>query len=342
MNLPRVTVCIPSYNCAAYLGEAIESVLAQSFTDYELLILDDCSSDDSSQVAARYAARDARITIGVHQENLGMVQNWNACLEMARGEYIKFLLCDDVLSSPETLRKMVQVLDRHPDVSLVASARNIIDEHSREIKVLCSLPTDLELSGAHMINLCLYTQKNLIGEPSVVMFRKSQGARGFNSKYNQLVDLEMWFHLLAQGSLAYLDEPLASFRVHGEQQTRKNVRDLVHVEEMLGLLDEFGPKAKLSARTPAGLFLAYNQLYRIWKGYKSRLLSRNEALARISRRQSRVKFFLQIPLYKLLNPFWKVTCHLRIRGLRGKKAPKQQEQSRVVLVGEKRQKGSWL
>ncbi|WP_051292979.1 glycosyltransferase family 2 protein [Citrifermentans bremense] len=316
MSPPRVTVCIPSYNCAAFLAEAIESVLAQSFTDYELLILDDCSSDQSSRIAAQYAAQDARIITWVHQENLGMVQNWNTCLNAARGDYIKFLLCDDLHCSPEALHKMVQVLDRHPAVSLVASARNIIDEHSQVIKVLSSLPAHLELSGTEMMNLCLYTQKNLIGEPSVAMFRKSQGARGFNSRYNQLVDLEMWFHLLAQGSLAYLDEPLASFRVHGEQQTRKNVRNLVHVEEMLALLDEYGPQAQLSASTPAGRFLAYNQLYRIWKGYKSRLISREAALARISRRLPQGKFFLQIPLYKLLNPFWKFSCRARIRGLR--------------------------
>ncbi len=310
MMTPRVTVCMPAYNNARFLAEAIESVLKQSFERFELLIIDDCSTDGTREIVGAYAAADDRIVFRGNPLNLGMVENWNACLQEAQGEYVKYLFGDDLLASPDALQKMVAVLDADKSVSLVASARYLIDDRSVKTGTASGFSGNIVVAGPGTINRCLFTQKNLIGEPSVVMFRKSQAARGFDCRYSQFVDLEMWFYLLEQGRFAYLTEPLASFRVHAGQQTNINVRELVHVDEMLALLDDYGnrPYVKLGRLTRR--FLLYHQNYRIWKAYKSGKLSREQALAKISRSYSLLKFHALVPLYKLASPVWKLLCHL--------------------------------
>lgn len=312
MSGPRVTVCMPSYNCASFLPAAIESVLGQSFADFELLIADDCSSDGSREIAARYAALDRRVVLRLRERNLGMVQNWNACLGEARGEYLKYLFSDDLLASKDALQEMVALLDADRDISLVASARNIIGDHQGEASIASAFPADKVLPGTEVINRCLLAQRNLVGEPSAVMFRKSQAGRGFDSSYSQFVDLEMWFHLLEQGRFGYLKEPLACFRMHADQQTKKNVRNLVHVEEMLLLLGAYGAKAYVTLGRRTREFLLYHQLYRIWKAHKTKLVGREAALAKITAHMPARQFLMLIPLYKLLNPLWKLVCRLRL------------------------------
>ena len=181
MSNPKISVCIPSYNCAPFLADAIDSVLAQSYSDFELLIIDDCSTDSSAEIIAGYAERDPRIVFLRNESNLGMVANWNRCIELARGEYIHYLFADDLFASPECLDKMLRVIESDPAISLVVSARNIIDEDSR-IKRVASHFRDKKIApGTEVIRRCLYEARNLIGEPSVVMFRKSQALRGFNA-----------------------------------------------------------------------------------------------------------------------------------------------------------------
>jgi len=313
MSRPRVTVCMPAYNCAGFLPAAIESVLGQSFGDFELLIADDCSSDESREIAARYALLDPRVVLRFREQNLGMVNNWNACFREARGEYVKYLFSDDLLASQDALLRMVALLDADPSLALVASARNIIGADQDHLAVASAFPDGARLPGTEVISRCLLSQKNLIGEPSAVMFRKSHGERGFDGRYSQFVDLEMWFHLLEQGSFSYIAVPLASFRIHADQQTKKNVRNLVHVEEMIALLDDYGGKPYLRLGSMARRCLVYQQLYRIWKAHKSNLVSRNQALAKVSRYMPAGLFLSLIPLYKLLNPVWKLVCRMRCR-----------------------------
>ncbi|WP_243374021.1 glycosyltransferase [Geotalea sp. SG265] len=306
MTSPRVTVCMPVYQNAKFLPEAIESILQQTFTDFELLIDDDCSTDASQEVISHYASLDDRIVACFNNTNKGMVTNWNACLEKARGEYVKFLFGDDILASKEALSRMVAILDSERSASLVACARNIIDVDSNIIKVASSFPDGVIKKGTEIIYNCLLTQKNLIGEPSVVMFRKKDAFRFFDARYSQLVDLEMWFHLLEQGEFSFIGDPLASFRVHADQQTKENVRNLVHVDEMLDLLDEYGAKPYVTLGRMPRKFLLYNQQYRIWKAYKNKMISRGTALAKISHHCPPWKFLALVPVYKILSPIWKI------------------------------------
>jgi glycosyltransferase involved in cell wall biosynthesis len=252
-------VLIPAYNYARFLPEAVESVLQQDFEDFELIIADDASTDDTAEVCTVYVQRDSRICFVRHEKNLGMVENWNWCLRKARGKYIKFLLADDRLERPYALTKLVDAL-RNPEVFLVASARNLMDETSRITGRWNPLGVqDVSLPGRKLILRCLDNDLNMIGEPSAVLFRAVDATRGFSSEYRQLTDLEMWFHLLQRGSLSYIAEPLCSFRRHSLQQTETNRKSGLHWYEMSKLIRNYlgDPFVRKSA--------FFRQLHRIRK-----------------------------------------------------------------------------
>jgi glycosyltransferase involved in cell wall biosynthesis len=245
---PSISVLLPTYNYARFLPEAIESVLAQDWPDFELLISDDRSTDDSAAVIAAYAARDPRIRYRVQPTNLGMVANWNWCLNQARGEYIKFLFGDDRLASPQALRKLHGLLVAHPTASLTASARTII----RADSTTAGLWDEFQQAGRHegesVIVRCLTETRNLIGEPSVTLFRRRHATRGYDPRYRQIGDLEFWFHLLEQGDFVYTAEPLCSFRHHALQQSEKHAVADIGRWEMFELFAEYRDRAARRGR----------------------------------------------------------------------------------------------
>ena len=263
MKSPRISVLMPTYNFARYLPEAIESVLHQNFKDFELLIVDDASKDNSAEIIKAYAARDSRVRYKINSPNLGMVPNWNLCMDMACGEYLKFLFGDDALCSRDALGTMVEMLDKNPKATLAASARKILDENSQAIDVWSHLGKSGVKNGIDVIVDCLAQTRNLVGEPSVVMFRKRDAERKFDTRYRQLVDQEYWFYLLGRGDLIYTSEPLCSFRTHPQQQTAVNRVNQVGEREHILLLKEYYFRPEVRQRN--GRQIVFNNLYRLRK-----------------------------------------------------------------------------
>jgi glycosyltransferase involved in cell wall biosynthesis len=239
MHTPLVSVLIPVFNGEPFLAECLESILAQDLGDYEVLISDDGSTDGSAALIQRYAARDSRIHSWRNPRNLGIGGNFNACIKAARGEFLKYVLQDDKLLEPSALRRMVAAMESDASVSLVGSASHLIDERSRLLQVRNRFRRSGVRDGKRVIIYCLEHNGNLIGEPSLVLFRKSQSARGFDEQLVQLLDLEMWFHLLEQGRFAYIVEPLCAFRQHPAQLTEVNRCSGVSAEEDLLLLERY-------------------------------------------------------------------------------------------------------
>lgn len=260
---PKVSVCLDSYNYGRFLPQAIESVLRQSFADFEVIIADDCSTDDSLTIAQRYALQDDRIIVEAARVNRGMVKNRNACLESARGEYIKWLHADDFLTSTEALARMVAVLDGNRAISLVASARQMVSEDSRPLEVWSSFDQTRPIAGTTVITRCLFEQRNLIGGPSAVMFRRALATRGFDEAFFVMADLEMWFHLLEQGCFAFIREPLCAFRMHEAQQTAKDRAALAPALENRELLRRYLPKPYVQLRRWIYKYLEYDAVRRI-------------------------------------------------------------------------------
>ena len=216
---PLVSVCIPAYNCEKYVSACIESVLSQTFHNIEIIVIDDCSTDATWERLQEFS--DPRLSLSKNTRNLGAEQNWNACLEQARGKYIQFLPSDDQLY-PEAIAKRVAVLEAsgNRDLSFVFSARHIVDaEDKRVMTALLSKAGRRDRSD--LVRQNVTRGMNVIGEPACVLFRSScaMKAGGFSAKLPYLIDLDYWIRLLEFGDAWCLAEPLCSFRLTGQNWT---------------------------------------------------------------------------------------------------------------------------
>lgn len=212
---PMVSVCIPAYRGAAHIGATIDSVLAQTFADFELVIVDDNSPDDTFAIAA--ACRDARVRCLRNPRNLGPEGNWNRCLAEAKGRYVKLLPQDDLLA-PGCLQRQVAVLesDARQQIAIVFCARTIVDAESRPVVVRRPFGRqDRRLTADAIFRRCLRRGTNVIGEPGAVLFRRAlaETVGPFDATFGYVVDLDYWLRLLAHGDGYYVSDTLASFRV---------------------------------------------------------------------------------------------------------------------------------
>jgi glycosyltransferase involved in cell wall biosynthesis len=223
--MPTVSICLPVYNGEKYLSAAIDSVIAQTYADFELIIIDDLSQDDSGQIARAYASRDARIKVFANESNIGLFANYNACLHKVTGRFVKLFAQDDILL-PQMLEKQLDVFDKVADVHLVSTKRLFIDEEKSHSE-FCQFDSDRLIRGNDLITGCLADRINWIGEPSSVMFPSSLIGFGFDSNFHQLGDLEYWFRIVMDGNYVFLSEPLVSFRRHSGNATNKNVNSLL-------------------------------------------------------------------------------------------------------------------
>jgi glycosyltransferase involved in cell wall biosynthesis len=236
---PRVSVCLPVFNGEEFLVAAIESVLGQTFSDFELIISDDCSTDQSLKIIEQYAALDRRIKYWSNNSKAGLFGNYNLCIEAARGEYIKPFAQDDLLHS-DMLEKLLKVLDTNTDVALVSAARSQIcpkgtriTSQTPQVTPADLFPSACSVSGRQVVKTLLNPVANFIGEPTTVMYRKKHVGTGFDPKFYHLGDLEYWFRILLNGRYFFLDEELCSFRMHAGSTTTTNHKYMLYASDLL-------------------------------------------------------------------------------------------------------------
>jgi len=210
----KVSVLIPTFNSENYIGEAIKSVLDQTFTDFELIILDNCSTDGSFAEISKYL-KDSRITYYKNDINIGAINNFNKILQYGNGAYIKFLFSDDILL-PDALEKFVNILDNYPNVSLVTSYFQFFGS----LSYISKQPYQGLIPGQQAIRQTLI-QSNWIGSPSNVIFRRlSYDKKGFNKKWKWWGDLELWHRILNSGDMYIIPEVLSKFKYHNDSATQ--------------------------------------------------------------------------------------------------------------------------
>ena len=230
-----ISICIPTYNRAADLAKAHASAQAQTLRDIEILVVDNQSTDGTRSMVEQAARSDPRIRYVRQAQNIGMAQNFNACIAEARGELIKFL-CDDDILAPECVARLAQALEQ-PNVVLATCARRMVDAELRSLRVVGVRREGGVIDGRTVIRE-LFTRWNSVGEPTAVLFRRADALRGFDPRYEHAIDIEMWCHLLRGGSLAYVPEALCSVRVHAAQATRDNIREGHIIEDKRRLFRE--------------------------------------------------------------------------------------------------------
>jgi len=237
--MPKVSISIPTYNGAPFLEECLKSAINQTFSDIEIVIVDDCSTDETFEIAGKYARFDNRIRVFRNESRLGLVGNWNKSIQYSTGEWIKFLFQDDFLydNCIEKMLNAAQSTQAGVTGSFVAGERNFVIEEGVEDDLRQFYENSVitlndmfrgksrilpaEFSGAILkggVGL------NFVGEPTSVMIRRETCFQYsfFNRNLVHLCDLEYWTRLGTNEGLVYIAEILSDFRVHNRSASAHN------------------------------------------------------------------------------------------------------------------------
>ncbi len=215
---PRVSLVVPAYNSVAFIGDTMDSILAQTFTDFELLVSDHSSDDGTWDVLQRYLA-DPRVRLSRLPAGGGAPANWDAVTRQAQGELIK-LVCGDDLIYPTCVAEQVAAIDAHPGAVLAASTRDIIDARSAPVLSGRGLPgLSGVVDGKAAIRKSVRAGTNIFGEPGcVLMNRQVLAEAGFwDDRFPYLIDQASYTRVLLHGDLVAIPHPLAGFRISHEQ-----------------------------------------------------------------------------------------------------------------------------
>jgi glycosyltransferase involved in cell wall biosynthesis len=215
MSQPKVTVVMSVYNDEPYLAEAVESILGQTFKNFEFLIVDDGSTDKSSAILKKYAAKDKRIRL-LSQKNRGLVASLNRSIKEAGSEYIARQDADDK-SAPNRLVKQIEFLKANPDVVIVGSSISVIDENGKSLHQHAVLLNDLELREELLV-------RSPFAHGSVVFKRQAAIDAGLYNKASwPAEDYDFWLRLSDYGQLANFDACLYTYREHDQSISQKNL-----------------------------------------------------------------------------------------------------------------------
>lgn len=234
---PLVSICIPVYNGEKFIQQTIKSVLAQTYSNFELIINDDISSDNSLNICRDI--EDNRIKILSNNVNLGLAGNCNACINIAKGKYVK-ILCQDDLLYPDAIEKAVQVFEANPQVTVVTGSSNIINSVGKIVMKRQVYQRDSLLNGKQFAKKTFLRGRNLFAEPSVMMFRTNvaQNINIFDDKdLTFCTDWDAGLLIAYKGDVFYLAEPVAAFRISAESTSVKlhKAKDKISYEHLVNL-----------------------------------------------------------------------------------------------------------
>jgi glycosyltransferase involved in cell wall biosynthesis len=300
-------VCIPVRNGGDFLPLAVDSVLQQSFDDYELIIVDNCSTDGTVKWIEEKASTAPKIRFYQNATNIGLVGNFNACLGYAKGEYIKFLCADDLLL-PGSVQRMSDGLDADSSVALVVGGRNLIDEKGAPIAAFRYAAENAKIPGKEAINRCFFG-KNYIGEPSAVMFRKKNAQRGFQESLPQLMDLEMWFHLLEQGPMVSLADEVCAIRQYSGQMSQQNIKTGALIEDNVRLSDAYGNKPYIQNTWTNQTSRKIRIAYRVWMCRDALNADKRDQI--LATQSSRIFYYAVMPMLAGMLAMWRKARSLR-------------------------------
>ena len=248
-----MSILVPSYNHGRFLRQRMDSLLHQTYEDYEIFVLDDASTDDTVQVLREYADRP-RVQVSFRAQNSGCVfRQWNAGMALARGEYVWIAESDDYADS-RFLEEMVAVLDRHREVGLVKCRSTTVDENSRPTPDAVEYPAsrdwsrDFIIPGREDCRLQLVHGNSAVNA-SAVLFRRQLYLEvgGADESYRMCADWLQWAKMMLKMDFAYVAQPLNYYRRHAQTVRHQCLGSVIQDLEDLRVC------AYLLARLPAGV-----------------------------------------------------------------------------------------
>jgi hypothetical protein len=245
--MPTVSVIMPAYNAERFLAEAIDSVLAQTYPDWELLLLNDGSTDGTRAVAQQFA--DPRIRLVDNSDNLGLTRTLNRGIELAQGRYLARLDADDV-AYPARLATQVTLMEQRPAVALCGTWADEIDAAGKPVGAMQLAVADAEIPALMLFHNCFYH--------STVMLRASYARQLYDPAFPIQEDYEFWVRLGQQAPLALLPQRLVGYRIHGgnvtitKREAAQHHTQLILARQLTRLLGQAPTPAELALHQQVG------------------------------------------------------------------------------------------
>lgn len=217
MGQPLVSVCIPAYNNEDYIAETMASVLRQTYENIELIVVDDCSTDGT--YAAAKSVCDPRVKIFKNEKNLGMSGNWNRCLSLCSGEYMKLLCADDLLH-PTLIGREVAAMERYPEALLVQTDTQFVDNDGGNAGYYRRYFRSGLVDGKKASRFSVFT-RDYLGAPLANLIRRSalEVCGGFDSSFVYIIDYDFFMSIANSGKIYIIHEPLNYFRIRYDSNT---------------------------------------------------------------------------------------------------------------------------
>jgi glycosyltransferase involved in cell wall biosynthesis len=216
---PLVSICLPAYNASAFLSDTVRGVCEQTSSDWELVIVDNASTDDTKELLERLlkSAADPRIRVFRNPSTVPAPENWNIAVSHSRGRYIK-LLCADDIPARDCLERQALALEDNPSAVLAAGSRTIINSCGRNLFVRNGVGQSGLYDGRAMIRRCIMSGTNIIGDPVNVTWRRSamEQVGLFDPEIVYCTDVEYWLRLLSVGDMYFDAEPVGFYRIHSQ------------------------------------------------------------------------------------------------------------------------------
>lgn len=237
-TLPLVSICIPTYNGAEFIAEALDSAIQQTYANLEIIISDDASKDETLTIVNSYKTKTIiPIYIHAHQPN-GIGANWNHSVRKSNGAFIKFLFQDDVLL-PHCIKDMMRLMLSNSKVGLVYSQRefiyesltpkieSFIDYYGAVHSYWDAIDVDQGVISGRIYlkdKQLLNSPKNKIGEPTNVLLNREcfKTIGYFSEELQQALDSDYWYRVMTKYDIGFINENLSKFRLHGKQASSIN------------------------------------------------------------------------------------------------------------------------
>jgi len=273
VELPLISICVPTYNGEKFIEEAMISAMNQTYPNFEIIISDDNSKDKTLEIIKKFENfSKIPITIYNHQPN-GIGANWNNCVQLAKGTFIKFLFQDDLLER-NCLEELIKPFLNNENLGLSFCRRKILMEHEtpsnlewiKSFKELHIYWTKIqaEQKGKDLLkdrNLLLQP-RNKVGEPTAVLLKKEvfKNVGYFRKDLKQSLDYEFWYRVFKKYDIGFIEMELISFRLHAKQATVVNATSMITDYELFPILLYKNFFWYLNPILQKDLFFKYNRI----------------------------------------------------------------------------------
>jgi len=236
--LPRVSIVVPAYNCGAFVSETIDSALSQTYKDFEIIVVDDGSADNTSEVVQGYGNKIKY----VYQKNSGMGAARNRGVSLSQGEHLAFLDHDD-LFYPTKLEKQAALLEHNPKLGMVYCGAHIIDSEGRRTGRCFAMPGNQGKTPVHGYVFENALQKSLCNSTMAMVPRKAFEELGGFASYRFSADYDLWLKIAYRYPIGYVPEALCAYRVHPRMASKSSLAEDTytdHIEVLTYWLERLG------------------------------------------------------------------------------------------------------